>query len=261
MNRILVIAITAVAILFGQVATAGSTVFTPEQEARIGKVAKDYLLAHPEILVEVSQKLQAQQKQKQQQMMTAAAIQNQGVLLNDQDTPSYGPPDAKVTVVEFFDYQCIYCARLAPTLQNVIDANPKVRFVFKEFPIFGQRWPASLRAAKVGLQIWKQKGGDAYLQYHNAIFATGHNEGKLTDADISAATKAVKFDIKTAPDVQGTLNSINTLAQQLGFGGTPALIVMPSAGASADNVTVIPGFVQAETLQTAIDKATGNIRK
>ena len=230
-------------------------------EARIGEIAKDYLLAHPEVLVEVSQKLQAQQQEKQQQAMTAAVVQNQAALLNDKGTPSYGPADAKVTVVDFFDYQCIYCARLAPELEKVIKANPDVRFVFKEFPIFGQRWPASLSAAKTGLQIWKQKGADAYLNYHNAIYATAHNEGKLTDADISAAAKAVKFDAKTAPDVQGTLDGINTLAQQLGFSGTPALVVLPSAGASADNVTVIPGYTSAEALQQAISHAAGDTKK
>lgn len=166
-----------------------------------------------------------------------------------------------MTVVEFFDYQCIYCARLAPELEKVINANPDVRFVFKEFPIFGQRWPASLSAAKTGLQIWKQKGADAYLHYHNAIYATGHNEGKLTDADISAAAKAVKFDAKTTPDVQETLDGINTLAQQLGFSGTPALVVLPSTGASADNVTVIPGYTSAEALQQAISHAAGDTKK
>ena len=83
---------------------ATSPLFTPEQEARIGEVAKDYLVAHPEILIEVSQKLQVQQQEKQQQAMTAAVIQHQAALLNDKGTPSYGPKDAKVTVVEFFDY-------------------------------------------------------------------------------------------------------------------------------------------------------------
>ncbi|EJK1259062.1 thioredoxin domain-containing protein [Salmonella enterica] len=232
-----------------------AAVFTPEQEARIGEVAKDYLLAHPEVLIEVSQKLQAQQEQQQQRAMTAAAVQHQNALLNDKDTPSYGPADAKVTVVEFFDYQCIYCARLAPELEKVIRANPDVRFVFKEFPIFGQRWPESVSAAKTGLQIWRQKGADAYLKYHNAIYATGHNEGQLTDADIRSAAEAVKLDASKAADVQRTLDEINLLAQQMGFSGTPALVVLPSAGASADNVTVIPGFTRTEALQAAIDKA------
>ncbi|ENC6658171.1 DsbA family protein [Aeromonas dhakensis] len=235
--------------------------FTPKQEARIGEIAKDYLLAHPEVLVEVSQKLRFQQQEKQQLAMKTAIIQNQAALLSDKGTPSYGPTDAKVTVVEFFDYQCIYCARLAPELEKVIKANPYVRFVFKEFPIFGQRWPASLSAAKTGLQVWKQKGGDAYLQYHNALYATGHNEGKLTDGDISTAAKAVKFDAKAAPDVQGALDGINTLAQQLGLNGTPALVVLPSVGASTDNVTVIPGYTSAETLQQVIHHVAGDTKK
>jgi len=248
--------------VFGQATAAEKmATFTPELDAHIGEVARAYLLAHPEVLVEVSQKLQAQQQEKQQQAMTAAVLQHQAALLNDKGTPSYGPADAKVTVVEFFDYQCIYCARLAPELEKVIKASPGVRFVFKEFPIFGQRWPASLSAAKTGLQVWKQKGADAYLNYHNAIYATGHNEGKLTDADISAAAKAVKFDAKTAHDVQETLEGINALAQQLGFSGTPALVVLPSAGARADNVTVIPGYTSAETLQLAINHAAGDSKK
>ena len=262
MNKTLSVMLAAGLLVCGVAGAAEkpAAAFTPEQEARIGEIAKDYLLAHPEVLVEVSQKLQAQQQEKQQ-AMTAAVIQNQAALLNDKGTPSYGPADAKVTVVEFFDYQCIYCARLAPELEKVIKASPDVRFVFKEFPIFGQRWPASLSAAKTGLQVWKQKGADAYLNYHNAIYATGHNEGKLTDADISAAAKAVKFDAKTAHDVQGTLDGINTLAQQLGFSGTPALVVLPSTGASADSVTVIPGYTSAEALQQAIRHAAGDTKK
>ncbi|EOS9525593.1 hypothetical protein ACNKW8_004127 [Salmonella enterica] len=72
-----------------------------------------------------------------------------------------------------------------------------------------------------------------------------NTEGKLTDADISTAAKTVKFDAGNAADVQGTLDGINTLAQQLGFGGTPALVALPSVGASMDNISVIPGFIQA----------------
>lgn len=236
-------------------ASQPASTFTPEQEARVGEITKEYLLSHPEVLVEVSQKLEAQHQEKQKQVMIAAAIDNQASLINDKDTPSYGPTDAKVTVVEFFDYQCIYCAHLAPELEKIIKANPKVRFVFKVFPIFGERWPASLSAGKTGLQVWKQKGADAYLNYHNAIYATGHYEGKLTDTDISTAAKAVGFDAKTAPDVQGTLEEMSTLAKKLSFSGTPALVVLPSSGACAGNVTVIPGYTNAKALQMAINHA------
>jgi len=235
--------------------------FTPAQEKRIGEVAKEYLMSHPEILVQVSQKLQMQQQEDTLKAMTSAVIKNQSALLNDKGTPSYGPVNAQVTVVEFFDYQCIYCARQAPELEKVIKSNPQVRFIFKEWPIFGKRWDNSLLAAKTGLQVWQQKGAEAYLKYHNALYATAHNEGTLTAEDISAAAKTVQFDVRTAPPVQDTLSGINQLAQQLGFSGTPAMVVMPAAGAATDNVTVLPGFSSAVTLQAAIEKASGGVKK
>lgn len=230
--------------------------FTSERAAYIGAVSKGNLLVQPETYLEISQKLQALQKDKRIQDMTSAVIQNQAALLMDKGSPSFGPKEAKVTVAEFFDYQCIYCARLAPELEKVIKANPDVRFVFKEWPIFAPRWESSLLAARTGLQIWQQKGADAYLAYHNALFATGHNEGKLTVGDIHQAAKAVAFDSTKAVGVQGTLEETSRLAQQLGFSGTPALVVMPSTGADLQRVIVIPGMAAAEVLQVAIDKVS-----
>ncbi len=160
MNKTLSVMLAAGLLVSGVAGAAEkpAVAFTPEQEARIGEIAKDYLLAHPEVLVEVSQKLQAQQQEKQQQAMTAAVVQNQAALLNDKGTPSYGPADAKVTVVEFFDYQCIYCARLAPELEKVIKANPDVRFVFKEFPIFGSAGRRRSVRRKPGFRSGSRRG-------------------------------------------------------------------------------------------------------
>lgn len=268
MNRSLKMLLTAGLILscpvMATAATADKTdttittnrAFTAEQEVRIGEVTKNYLLAHAELLMEMSQKLQAQQQAQQIKLMAASAVESQASLLKDKYTPSYGPADAKVTVVEFFDYQCVYCARLASELEKVMQVNPDVRFVFKELPVFGERWPASKNAAKTGLQIWQEKGADAYLKYHNAIFATGHNEGQLTQSDINKAASAANYVAKkNTPDVKNTLEGILTLAQKIGVAGTPALVVMPSTRADADNVTVIPGFAHADMLQVAIDKA------
>lgn len=159
--------------------------------------------------------------------------------------------------LNIFDYQCSVCAHQAPVLESLMKANPQVRYVFKEWPIFGGRWPASMTAAETGLQIWQQKGADAYLDFHNAVYAIGHNEGALTSQDITqAAAKAGKLEGNKA-DVQGTLSQIDALAQNLGFRGTPAMIVMPVSDATADNVTVLPGGTTQVVLQTAINKAAG----
>ncbi|HAK4778382.1 TPA: thioredoxin domain-containing protein [Salmonella enterica] len=267
--RITLSALAGLALLSGQVmaaetpsSTDGHTggVFTPEQEVRIGQVAADYLLAHPDILIQVSQKLQAQQQDKQIKAMTAAVLANQDALVNDKDNPSYGPADAKVVLVELFDYQCVVCSHEAPVLQAVMKARPQVRYVFKSWPIFAQRWENSLKAAQKGLEIWKSAGADAWLVYHNGIFATGHYEGALTSEDISsvAATALKGRKIRGGNvNTKSILKASNRLAQTLAMQGTPALIVMPAKGATEKNVTVIPGGAGQKPLLKAIDKAAG----
>lgn len=238
-------------------ASAPAQVFTPEQEARIGELAKGYLMDHPEILIDVSQKLQIWQREQQIQAMTTAVLSHQDELLNDKSTPSRGPADAKVVLVEFFDYQCSVCVRQAPVIENLMKDNPQVRYVFKEWPVFASRWENSMTAAQTGLQIWQQKGADAYLAYHNALFASGHDEGKLTAQDIRrAAAGAGKLKGDKSATL-GTLAQTDGLAQTLGFRGTPGLIVMAASGATARTVTVIPGGAGPEVLQAAIDRAGG----
>ncbi|ORM81493.1 hypothetical protein HA42_10500 [Pantoea deleyi] len=236
--------------------------FTPEQEARIGEVAKAYLLQHPELLIEVDQKLQKMQYDNQINAMTAAVIHHQSALLNDQNNPVVGPADARVAVIEFFDYQCSVCARQAPIMQSLMKSHPQTRFIFREWPIFGYRWKASFQAAETGLTIWQQKGADAYLKYHDALFATGHIEGALTQKDISrAASVAGAAKLKARSQAMlDTLSGTDELAKNLGFQGTPGIVVMPLSGATAENVTIFPGGATESMLQDALNKAQGQAR-
>lgn len=245
-------------------AAGSEALFTPEQEARIGEVAKAYLLKHPELLIEVDQKLQQLQHEEQRKVMTSAVLQHQDALLNDKSVPSIGPADAKVVFTEFFDYQCSVCSHQAPVIKSLMKNNPQVRFVFKEWPIFGYRWKPSLKAAETGLKIWQQKGGDAYMNYHDALFATNHTEGQLTQSDINKAASAAgasKLKAKDEQEMLGILARTDALAQNLGFQGTPGMIVMPASGASMDNVTIFPGGTDEKALQDAINKASGQLEK
>jgi len=233
--------------------------FTPQQQADIGKIAGDYLLAHPEILLQVSQKLQAQQAGRLSLSMRTAAVKLQGPLTTDTDVPSVGPSDAHVAVIEFFDYQCVYCSRMAPVVEGVMKARPDVKYIFKDWPIFASRWETSKTAAERGLQVWKQKGAEAYMAYHNGIYATGHDEGKLTPADIDRVSKAAGFapSGSVAVSARAVTERNDGLAQAIGLTGTPGFIIMPLYGATADNTTVLGGAVSAEQLQAAIDRASG----
>lgn len=255
-TRIALAALTAaLSFITSSLQASQIAMFTPEQEARIGQIAADYMLSHPEILVQVSQKLQVQQQELQQKMLRQKVMENQDALLQDADTPSFGPDKARVAVIEFFDYQCIWCSRLAPELEKTMKANPDVRFVFKEWPIFAGKWEASEKAAQRGLAVWKAEGGEAYVSYHNGIYHTGHAEGELTTTDINAASQAAGYKEKADPDYTVVLERNDALAQQLGLTGTPGLIVMPTVGAKPDSITVLSGGTTAAQLQTAIKKA------
>lgn len=254
--------------------------FSAEQKIQIGQIAEDYLTSnpekvgevmatylaeHPEFLVAAGKSLQQAQQQAQQQTFVKLALQNQSALL-DKTSPFVGPANAKATLVMFFDYQCSYCSKMAPVITSLIKSNPDVRFVFKEFPIFAQRWDTSGFAARVGQQIWLSKGGDAYLAYHNGLFDTGKVEGQLTDMDVrrQAASYLTTSQIEKLAKVDATgpaiaaLKTNSVLAQQMHFQGTPAFVIMPQVkNPDTKQVTVIPGSTSQEMLQMAIQKAKG----
>jgi len=135
-------------------------------------------------------------------------------------------------------------------------------FVFKEFPIFSQRWAASKYGAEMGHAVYQLGGYTAYIKYHNAIFSSGKMEGKLTKPDINGfvtaagvnLTKAKALATKSSKLVTATL-TLGT--RKLGFQFTPVFVIMPITGATASNTTVIPGFTTLSALQAAINKAKG----
>ncbi|SJZ99793.1 DsbA family protein [Photobacterium toruni] len=224
--------------------------FTAQQKAQIEQIASQYIINHPDVLVKASQTLQQQQMQAQQVEAKKVVIANAAQLLNDKATPFIGPKDAKVNVIEFFDYQCMYCSKIADTVKQLEAKNPDVKFIFKETPIFASRWEASKYAADMGNWIYQQKGGATYAKYHNAVFATGKDEGKLTKQDINTIATSVGVDVSKF-DANNTFLNNFTLFSKLGFQGTPALIVMPTNNITTDNITIINGY-NPDALKKAI---------
>jgi len=232
--------------------------FTPAQQTRIGEIAADYLVAHPQVLIEVSKKLQAQQAAIKAQLMAESALKGHRLLMQLDGVPVKGPQNSKVIVTEFFDYECIACSMMAPVMEQVMASNPDVRFAFRDWTIFAGHYPESTQASRRGLAIWKQRGADAYMAYHNGIYGTGHNEGKLTSDDIekvATAAGAGEEDVANRTAADALIAGNSALAELLGLTGTPGIIVMPAENATADNTTVIPGVVSAQVMQQAIDNA------
>ncbi|MEY8702158.1 DsbA family protein [Francisella philomiragia] len=216
----------------------------------------------PEEIAKNMDTLRNQVQQKMSEERVSSFLKVKDSIYGSDLTPKSDVKDPEVVVYEFFDYQCMYCSKLAPQIEKVMQDNSNVQVVFAEFPIFGERAPASEYAAEVGTAIYKLYGADAYVKYHNGIFATGEDEGKLKDstidkvavqsgADLTKVKKAIKDD-KIASHLRDTLK---LGFENLGIQGTPFLVIAPAVNANADNTTVIGGYTDADNIQSAIDKA------
>lgn len=177
-------------------------------------------------------------------------------------TPKSYVKNPSVVVYEFFDYQCMYCSKLTPEIEKIMKDNSDAQVIFTEFPIFGQKAPASEYAAEVGTAIYKLYGTDAYVKYHNGIFATGEDEGSLKNStvdkvakqagvDMAKVKKAIQDD-KIADHLKATLE---IGFDQLGIQGTPFLVIAPAKDATAANTTIIGGYTATADIQAAINKA------
>jgi protein-disulfide isomerase len=87
-------------------------------------------------------------------------------IYNDPDTPVGGNPAGDVAIVEFFDYNCPYCRKVAGVLGELERTDANLRFVYKEFPILG---PDSDFAARAALAAHRQ---GKYLEFHKALMTS-----------------------------------------------------------------------------------------
>lgn len=239
------------------------SLFTSEQEIRIGELIEKQLLTHPEILIQVSDELLRRQEEKSKQMQLAAVLSHFSDLTAfDSNTPVIGPESARVNVFIFSDYLNETSHRLEPELMYAIRNSSDVRFWFREWPVLATRWPISITASSTGLQVWNSKGIKGYLAYRNALFSQGHVEGELSESDIRNASFSAGIPKKTKGTTDNkkflsVLSQNDVLAHQMRLENPPVIIVMPNKGATVENTTVISGMVTAEQLHSAIIIASG----
>ena len=216
------------------------------QDANFDAKVRAYLLAHPEVIEEAVQKLQ-EKRDLEDAVKTKTALQSRRQALEHDPRDFVANPDGKITVTQFFDYRCPHCINAAPTVLKMIKANPDVRFVFKEMPIFGA---TSEHAARVAIAA-RQSGG--YLKFYEAAMSTkGLNDQVVDQIAKSEGIDPSRTDAgdgRKAADAQ--LQDVHKLALELNVGGTPTFIV---------GDTVVPGE-DMEAVQTAIDKARASSRK
>lgn len=169
----------------------------------------------------------------------------QRLLFESPESPVLGNPDADVTIVEFFDYRCPYCRRVAPDLAALLDEDAGVRIVFKEWPILGR---ASVAAARAAIAAHLQ---GHYEAVHHALM-TGEVDADADDiVDFAAALGADADRMRDdmgSDAVTGMLIANDELARALGLTGTPAFVVgdrMVPGAVSLDELKAIVADIRA----------------
>jgi protein-disulfide isomerase len=225
----------AVVIVLILAATGTLPVSHAASDARI----HDYLLRNPGILVDMSSRLQADQAA-QEDARRQRAVDKIGLKAFFDPKLAFvtGPTDAKITVVEFFDYNCPYCRASLPAMKKFYSAHKKdARFAFIEFPIKGEN---SIIAAHAAIAARKQP--DKYLAFYFALM----DEQDLATPDLvfSVARKAGLNVEKLKQDmmdksVDASIKAAHDLAMAAKIDGTPAFIINGRMREGAINDTIL----------------------
>lgn len=233
-----------------------NTALSHRQIAAVDRQIHNYLLNHPEILFEMTKKIQDKMQQEQAAKVNETIKTNADKLLQHTTSPTAGNKQGSTTLVEFFDYRCSHCLEMLPVIQKIMAANTDVKIIFKELPIFGK---PSEYASSAALAANKQ---GQYIAMHDALFAAGQQGSDLSSTAVEAIAEKIGLDVAVfkqdmqGKSVQKELTDNHLLAQKLDIQGTPAFIIAPTNmdGIDADKISFIAGAVTFETLQQALDK-------
>jgi protein-disulfide isomerase len=158
-----------------------------------------------------------------------------------------GPATAPVTIVEFSDFQCPFCAKAEPALDELRHRHPnRVSILYRHFPLNGihdQARPAALAAECAGAQ-------GRFEQYHMALFNAQSELGKKSWADFARGAGVTDLpEFQRCIDERrfaGVVDRDQSLGEKTGLHGTPTLIV---------NGTMFAGALTVEQLEKLVDAA------
>jgi len=214
-----------------QTAKAGTTQPVPTtvadtkvDRAEVEGIIRDYLLKNPEVLLEVQDALEAKQKEEQRIASLGVITKAKSEIFNSAFDGVVGNPNGKVTIVEFYDYNCGFCKRAIDDMKALTKADPELRFVLKEFPILG---PESQKASVVSMAFHLLMP-EKYGEFHNALLG---GQGRATEASaikvaLSLGADEAKLREKmNDPTINEALSKTYELANKLAITGTPSYVV------------------------------------
>lgn len=230
-------------------ASIPSTGFALEaaQKTEFETLIRSYLLENPEILLEMQDALEKKRALQASLKVKQVLSEKRDLIFASTNQSEIGNPKADVTVVEFFDYNCVFCKRALGDMQRLLKEDTNLKFVMKELPILSE---GSVNAHKISVAVGKL-APKRYEEFHEKLLgANGQKNGKraLQLAEAMGLDIAKILDYSKKNDVLDGFREVNGLATDLGMNGTPSYVIGDE---------VIFGALGYDVLKAKID----NLRK
>ncbi len=192
----------------------------PEQD--FGEQVHEYILANPEIVREALLELEARDVAAQAAQQQMAIAQYSQLIFNSGTDFVTGNPNGDITLVEFFDYNCSFCRRALSDLDRLLEEDPDLRVVLKEFPVLG---PASIAAAKFSVAAI---GEEEFYEFHRQLLTRPGGVDGNAAMEVAQAAGMDATRILTDSENQSIINTLSEtlqMAQALGINGTPSYVI------------------------------------
>jgi len=191
---------------------------------QVETIVREYILKNPEIITEALAELDRREKAAEEAARQDVLTSSADILFNSTRQVVLGNPNGSVTLVEFFDYNCGYCKRAYGDMVRLMEENPDLRVVLKEFPVLGQ---PSVEAAQVAIAV-NAAAPDKYGAFHEALMMRRGQANRASAFEAATAAGVSEQELLAAmnTDVVGeTIEEVYSLANRLGLTGTPSYVV------------------------------------
>lgn len=225
--------------------TSDGPALDDSQVAAVEGLIRDHLLANPEIIRDAINELQRKEFEAEQAAQVAMISEESDLIFASSRQAVLGNPDGEVTLVEFFDYNCGYCKRAHADMLRLVEEDPSVRMVMKEFPVLGD---ASVEAAHVSAAV-NIMAPDKFLEFHDTLLM---GPGRIDGDRALAVAEELGLDVAKirelipSDEVKATIDESYAIADKLSLTGTPSYVTAKE---------VVVGAVGYDTLKTKIDEA------
>lgn len=253
-----------VAIVFAGISISASLIFYGVQlrQASVNKAAIDETELAQRIEIGIEKYVQKQREAQgrvrdQQRRLSSEKAKNVRRVSSTRDH-IYGNPEAKISLIEYSDFECPFCARFHPTAKKVVQAyGGKVNWVYRHFPL-GFHNPGAQKQAEASECANELGGNEAFWNYADLIYERTHSNGNgfpldklvplakeigLDERKFQTCLDSGKYTARVEEDfIEGT---------QIGINGTPGNILLNNETGA---VAVRPGAIPLAALKVEIDK-------